>query len=375
MKDFIIIGGGIVGCFIARELTKYDVSVMLLEKEGDLAQVQTTHNSALVHSPVSVPPEKGTLKARLAKEGNAMHREIAPMMDVPVLMNGAYMLAFDKEEMATLIAIEKEAKSRGVEAVRILDRDTVLANEPHLNPDLVGALEMPTAMTADTYILTTRIAMNAEKNGASIHTDTEVLSIDPRNDHFSVHTSKGDFTARHVINAAGVKNAYIAAMVETHVPYSMRPHRGEYYVLAEPWNDLTNHTLFPVPKDHTKGVLVIPQPDGSIRLGPTSTKQDDPDRSVVSSEGLKTVREGVSRLLPEVPFDKTKRTYAGLRSTIDRDDFYIARSLEHENFIHVAGIDSPGVTAAPAIAKHVVEGILDGKHAFRANPDFDPFLI
>lgn len=375
MKDFLIIGGGVVGSFIARELTKYDVSVILVEKEGDLAQVQTTHNSALIHSPVAIPPEKGALKARLAKEGNAMHREIAPALGVPILMNGAYMIAFDEKEMATLIDIEKASESRGVEAVRILDRDTALANEPNLNPDLFGVLEMPTAMTADTYILTTRIAMNAEKNGASIHTDTEVLSIATEDGHFMVHTTNGDFTARHVINAAGVKNADIAAMVESDVPYAMRPHRGEYYVLGSKASAMTHHTLFPVPKDHTKGILAIPQPDGSLRLGPTSTPQDDPDRSVVSSEGLTSVRAGVDKLIPGVPFDKAKRTYAGLRSTIDREDFYIARSHEHETFIHVAGIDSPGITAAPAIARYVAEEILDAKHAFKVNPDFDPFLI
>ncbi|MFW6298701.1 MAG: NAD(P)/FAD-dependent oxidoreductase [Bacillota bacterium] len=374
MFDFLIVGGGIVGTFIARELSQYDVSTLLLEKEADLAQVQTTHNSALVHSPVSIPREKGTLKSRFALEGNRMHREIAVKFGVPVLQNGAYMLAFDEAEMDTLKELQAEANDRGLNP-EILDSKTVLKEEPSLNPNVLGALEMADAMTADTYDYTSKLARNARLNGVRIELNAAVEAIDAKADHFVVTSSKGTFKSRHIINAAGVKNAHIAAMVEDKVPYKMEPHRGEYYVLGPAYKALVGHTLFPVPKKETKGILVIPQPDGTIRLGPTSTYQSDVDNASTTDEGLKEVKDGVNLLVKNVPFDKSERTYAGLRSTIDREDFYIQRSLENPRFIHVAGIDSPGVTAAPAIARYLVEEIIKPDTDLKANETFDPYRL
>ncbi|MFW5892878.1 MAG: NAD(P)/FAD-dependent oxidoreductase [Bacillota bacterium] len=374
MVDFLIVGGGIVGAFIARELAKYDVSTLLLEKEADVAQVQSTHNSALVHSPIAIPPEKGTLKARLAKEGNRMHRTLAVKFGVPVLQNGAYMLAFDEAEMATLKRLHDEALKRGL-MPRLISASAALEEEPSLNPSLLAALAMDDAMTADTYDYAKKIARNATLNGVQFIFGSEVGSIESKKDHFLVKSTTGMYKARHVINAAGIKNAFIAAMVETDVPYRMRPHRGEYYVLGPAYRDLVRHTLFPVPKDDTKGILVIPQPDGSIRLGPTNTFQEALDQAATTDEGLRAIREGVRRMLQNVPVEKAERTYAGLRSTIDQDDFFIRRSLEHPGFIHVAGIDSPGVTAAPAIARYVVDEIVKPGTTLKPNKTFDPYRL
>lgn len=374
MVDFLIVGGGIVGTFIARELSKYDVSTILLEKEEDVAQVQTTHNSALVHSPVAIPPEKGILKARFAQEGNRMHRELAVKFGVPVLQNGAYMLAFNEAEKAALKELQQEAFKRGLNP-RLLDASTVLKEEPFLNPSLLAALEMKEAMTADTYDYTKKIARNAILNGVRFELGSEVESMEPKENYFIVRSSKGSYKARHVINAAGVKNAVIASMVETDVPYRVKPHRGEYYVLGTALKGHVRHTLLPVPKVDTKGILVIPQPDGSIRLGPTHTYQKDLDSVDTTEAGLKEVREGVSQMLESVPEEKPERTYAGLRSTIDQDDFFIRRSLEHPGFIHVAGIDSPGVTAAPAIARYVVDEIIKPGTMLKPNKTFDPYRL
>ena len=374
MDDFLIIGGGITGTFIARELTKYDVSVRLLEKEADLAQIQTTHNSALIHSPVAIPPSKGPLKSRLALKGNRIHQTLAPAFKVPTLQNGAYMCAFDKEQAETLKALKKEADDRGLDASFLSPKEAI-AQEPSLDPDVCAVLLLPDAMTADTYDLVRKLARNAQNNGAVIQTGMRVDAVDCFEDHFVVHTAKKTFKARHLINAAGIMNARVAGMVEKEVPYVMRPHRGEYYVLEGEHRKLVHHTLFPVPGEETKGILVIPQPDGSIRLGPTSEYQTELESAEVTHRGLEKVRRGVNRLLKNVPFEDAKRTYAGLRSTIDKNDFYIARSKEHERFIHVAGIDSPGVTAAPAIAQYVVDELIRPHTLLSKKKAFDPFRI
>ncbi|MFW5892875.1 MAG: NAD(P)/FAD-dependent oxidoreductase [Bacillota bacterium] len=377
MQDYLIIGGGIIGTFIARELAQYDTKVTLLEKEAKLAQMQTTHNSALVHSPVVITPMKGYLKSRFALEGNRMFPELVKKFNIPALTIGAYLLAMDETQMKKAKGLERGAKARGIFDVRVLSGDEMRKEEPNLTDHVVGGLDMPTAMTVDTYALVTRVASNAQLNGASIKTGEAVTSIDAHDDDtFTVHTKQGNaYQTRHIINAAGIKNAHIAAMVETQVPYTMKPRKGEYYVIQPDEGEVVSkRTLFPVPGKITKGVLITPQPDGTVRVGPSAQDQDSTDDDAVTETGLKKVKEDAARRIRHVPYEKTIDTYAGVRSTIDKKDFYIHPSLEKKHFIHVAGTDSPGVPAAPAIARYLIEEILKKQDPLTRKKNADPFI-
>lgn len=359
MYDYVIIGGGVVGNFIAQTLSHYQGKTLLLEKENSLSQVQTTHNSALVHPEVMMPVEKGELKARLGKEGNETYRKLADKLGVPVNRNGALLVARSAEEMVKLEEMVNEARNRGNEDVYFVSKEELQEAEPNLKSDLFGGIKMPTAMSADTTVLTRKAAESALENGAEIKTNKEVSAINHANGVFTVVTSSGDeYQSRFVINAAGAANERIASMVEKEVPYKMQPHRGEYLVLDSSANDFIRHIIYPLPTKKSKGVLIIPQPDGTIRLGPTSAAQDSIERADVTDQGRNEIREEIEKLVDDIPYDKVIREYAGIRSTINQQDFYIQSSHEVERFIHVAGIDSPGVTAAPAIARYVVEEVI-----------------
>jgi glycerol-3-phosphate dehydrogenase len=352
--NIIVIGGGIIGTFIAYEVSK-NHSVTLIEKEHDLSQVQTTHNSALVHSPVLIPPKKGELKAKFTIEGNQFFHDNALKLGVPTLKNGAFLVALNDEEMNQAKEYYEAALKRGIKDVKLLSGAAMKIAEPNLSDEVVGGLDLPTALTADTYILSKTLEAGAIKNQASFIYNEAVSAIKKTEDQFEVSTHQGKtYYADKVINAAGIHAETIASMIEKKVPYKSRPNRGEYYVLKGV-PDLVSKTLFPLPNKITKGILVIPQPDGTIRLGPTSQYQTSLTDDTVSDEGLNQVKEGVLRLLKYVPFDKVVKEYVGIRATIDHDDFYIQESKEVKGFIHVAGIDSPGVTASPAIANYVAK--------------------
>jgi len=357
MIDYLIIGSGVTGSFLAHQIAPHG-SLAVIEKEADVALVQTTHNSALVHSPVLITPDKGHLKATLAKEGNAFYHAHAKRLGVPVLKNGALLIAKTEAEMEEALKIAASAKERGLDEYEILSGPALMMLEPHLNDDVVGGLRLPTAMTADTFKLCQVLKESAMSHGAEFHFKEIVRDIDWVDDHFEVTTNLDTYHAKVVLNAAGVMAEKIAQMIEKEVPYQMRPHRGDYYVLSKDAPAFVSHTLFPMPSKISKGILIIPQPDGTVRLGPTSHLQDALEDDVVSEAGLKEVKDGVDQLVKNIPYDHVERTYVGIRSSTTHKDFYIQRSKEFENFIHVAGIDSPGVTAAPGIARYVAEEIL-----------------
>ncbi|CAM3865557.1 NAD(P)/FAD-dependent oxidoreductase [Alkalicoccus chagannorensis] len=359
MFDYTIIGGGATGTFTALELAQHEGRTLLLEKGEKLSQVQTTHNSALVHPPLMVPPDKGSLKAQLAAEGNLRHHEAAEAWKLPVFRGGALLLARSDAEVGKLEKLKEEAAARGLDDVNLLTRKELFKKEPMLHPDVLAGLEMTSALTADTAALTTRAAAEAEAQGAVVKMNQEVTAIDQKGEGFRLHLASGEtIDTRFLINAAGAGNVRIASMVEEEVPYEMRPHRGEYLVLGPEAKGWTSHILYPIPTKQSKGILIIPQPDGTTRLGPTSVLQKSTEDNPFTEEGEKLIRSEIERMMKFVPYQHVIRRYAGIRSTINQDDFYIQQSKEHPHFIHVAGIDSPGVTAAPAIARYVTEEVL-----------------
>ncbi|QKS69787.1 NAD(P)/FAD-dependent oxidoreductase [Paenalkalicoccus suaedae] len=361
MYTYLVIGGGVIGTFIARELSHHEGEVLLVEKEDALAQVQTKHNSALVHPALMAPPDKGELKSSLAREGNELYHELLKHWDIPVVRHGALLLARSEDEVESLREHLKAGENRGITDTLFLSKEEVKKREPKLCDSVAAGLLMPSAMSANTKALTDMLAQNARLNGADIRKGVEVAAIESLGEGagFRVKSTEGEeFETKYIINAAGIACEKIAGLVESEVPYKTEPNRGEYVVLGPEAKDFVHHIIYPLPTKKSKGVLLIPQPDGTLRLGPTSTDQRSTTDAPVTEEGKASIKNDIDRLVKGVPLQYISHTYAGIRSTIDYGDFYIKPSNEVDGFIHVAGIESPGVTSAPAIARYVVHEVL-----------------
>lgn len=359
MIDYLIIGGGVIGTALARELSHCRGHTVVLEKGRTLSGVQSTHNSALVHPPAMMPPYKGKLKSALGIKGSLLHQTLAERFDVPVFRNGAIATARTEEEIEKLRRLKQQSETDGIDTITWLSREEMFEREPNLHQALKGGLYMPEAMSADTSVLTERLASNARRNGAGIYTNTEVTALKKTSTGFEVQTKAGVvFQSRIVINAAGAAAGFIAGMIEEQVPFEPVSRRGEYVVLGKQASGFINHIIYPPPTSRTKGVLIIPQPDGTIRLGPTDTEQKSFHSSLPTEAGINQIRNEVNLLVEEIPYDLEERYYSGIRSSITDPDFYIRPSKTYLRLIHLAGLDSPGVTASPAIASYVVTDIL-----------------
>ena len=369
--DFLIIGAGISGAAIARELSKYDVKIALLDKENDVASHATLANSAIIHS--GYDPVPGTLKAKLNVEGNKLYDDYEKELEIPLLKNGAFMAAHDPYEEETLERYLLRATKNGVPGVEIIDGDEARKLEPNLADSVTKVLNLPTTKVTYPWEVALALVENAIDNGAHFFKNNEVNAIYKDEDYFTVKTKDGSrYKARYVINAAGAYAAKVAGLAEEAPPYKINPRRGEYFVLDRRVKGFLTRTLYPTPSEKGKGVLLIPQYHGNILVGPNSEPQSALDDVGTTKSGLSFVREGASQLAKNIPFHKNIRTFAGVRASSTHKDFYIKESFEKENFIHVAGIESPGLTAAPAIAKYVVEEIILKKETLPKNENFNP---
>ena len=369
MYDFIIIGAGVTGTNIARMLSKYQLKTMVLDKESDIGNGATLANSAIVHS--GHDPKEDTLKAKLCVRGNALYHELEKNLHVPLLHNGAYLVASDEESEAQLDTLFNRAKYNGVH-VEFVPLEVAFKEEPNLARDTTRVLSLPSTKITYPWEVALACMENAVANGAHYKGDQTVSSIEKTEYGFIVKTEEGaEYQTHHVINAAGVYAQKIAEMVEQRVPYKINPRKGEYYVLDRRVKGFVKRTIYPVPSVRGKGVLLVPQIHGNILVGPNAEEQPQLDDYSNSPEGLRWVRNEATRIVHNIPFDQVIRTFSGIRPSIDRYDFYIEESVEVEGFFHVAGIDSPGLTAAPAIAEYFEE-ILKGKMRLVRNENFDP---
>ncbi len=370
MYDFIIIGAGITGTMIARELSRYKTSVLVLEKENDVGNHATLANSAILHS--GHDPKHGTMKARFCVEGNRLYDDLEAELGIPILKTGGLVLAKSEEETRILKKLKKNAEANKVPGVCLLGRESLLEKERRISDAVVMGLEVPTTSVTYPWEVALRAMENAIDNGVEFEKNETVRAIERTGDSLSVKTRNHTYKAKTVINAAGAFAGEIAAMIEDRVPYTVTPRRGEYLVLDRRVKGFISHTLYPVPGRKGKGTLLVPQVHGNILIGPTSVFQDALDEAPTTADGLAEIRRKANKLVSDIPFDKVIRTFAGIRASIDKKDFHIARSKEETDFIHVAGIDSPGLTAAPAIAKYVVETIIMKKTPLEKDPGFNP---
>ncbi len=356
LYDFVVIGSGIVGANIVRELAKYSLSILLLEKESDVVNGQTLANSGIIHS--GHDPLEGTLKAQLCVEGNALAHKLSKELDFHLLECGGLVLAFSKEEEVTLHELYNNALANHVPHVKLLDRRELLKREPNINKDVLMGLDLPTTTVCSPWEMALASVENAILNGVEVKVDSRVDEIKYIDDHYEITVNgNSKIHTSRIINAAGINSEVIARLVEEDVEFKIKPRRGEYFTLDPKNKGFFNSVLYPLPTSLGKGVLITPQVHGETLVGPTSEDISDGRENLVTSEGLHKIITDAKRISPNIPFGTNIRNFAGVRAKSSYEDFYIKESKTCQGFYHVAGIDSPGLTAAPAIANYLIEMI------------------
>ncbi len=372
MYDYVIIGAGIIGSSIARELSKYKVKGIVLERENDVANVQTLANSAIIHAGHNPKPD--TLKAKLNILGNKLYDIWEKELEIPLLRTGAYIAAHNKKEEETLEYYFENAKKNNVPDIAILDYDTAKITEPNLAHNITKVLTMPSTKVTYPWEVAFACMENAIDNGFEYRDNAEVTSIKKENDHYVILINeKEKILSKEIINATGVDSDDVAKMIDKDVEFKITPRKGEYFVLDNRVKGFVNHVLYPLPSESGKGVLLTPQVHGEILVGPNSVFVKDKHRTDVSFEGLEYVKKNAPLLADDIPFHKIIRSFAGVRATSDYDDFYIQESKENKGIYHLGGIESPGLSAAPAIAIYLIEEVVKVHQKYDKKTDFNPF--
>ena len=356
MYDITIIGAGISGCFIAHDLSKYQLKILCIDRENDIANETTMANSAIIHT--GYDPEDNTLKAELNVKGARMYESICKDLDLSYKKCGSLLVACSNEEEEILKTLQARANKRDVRN-NYLDKDALHKMEANLSDNVLSGIEFPD--TAIIYPWEYAIALMEEAmlNGIELKLNEEVEAIEYLDNHFEISTQKGKYASRFVINAAGCGAEKVASLLEES-PYHINLRRGEYYVLSKNAKDYVNHIIFPTPSKLGKGVLVVPTVHDNILLGPNSEIIDDFDLSVTKN-GLDYINSQLSKTMKNVPYREIIRSYSGLRASGNNGDFYIKSSTNYPNFIHVACIDSPGLASSPAISKYVIDNFIKDK--------------
>lgn len=360
MYDIIIIGAGIVGTILAKDLLQFHCKVALLDKENDVANGATNANSAIIHT--GYDPEDDTLKAKLNVEGARMYESLCEELHCKYKTVGAFIVACGEEEEKHLDVLADRAKRRNI-PFEWLSGDQAREKEKNLSLSVTKALNFYTTAVVYPWQISEACAEVAVNNGVELLLNHEVIGINQSQDCYIVHTSSGDLETKMIINASGIYADQIHKMVSKEIKYEMKPKRGEYYVLD---NDISfvEHIIFPVPSKKGKGVLAVPTVYGNTLLGPNSELQDD---TGTSRDGLAYVKENIQKTMQNVPYQKVIRTFAGLRPSSTSKDFIIEEVIP--NFIDVASIESPGLASAPAIAKYVIENFVSKRISLENNPD------
>ncbi len=355
--DVVIIGAGITGSTIAREVSRYDLDVTVVEKNFDVAFGSPTKaNSGIIHAGYDDTP--GTVKAALCSKGNALWHKIAPQIDAPLRENGSLVVALNEEEVKVLKELKERGIQNGVPGLEIIEgHEELLKKEPNLNGEAIAALYASTAAITSPYELAIAMAENAMENHVEFLFDTKVTNLEVKKGELrSVQTSKGRIEANYAVNAAGLQADEVSRMAGID-RFTIRPRKGEYYIIDNLLAGFVQQTLFPVPTPLGKGILVTSTIDGHILIGPNSTEVECKSDSATTSRGLSEVFSGALRLVPRLAEKKNHiiANFCGLRPESDADDFIIEGYDEVRGFINAGGIKSPGLTAAPAVAQVVID--------------------
>lgn len=369
MYDAVIIGGGVVGAFTARALCRRKLKICVIEKNTDVATGASGANSGIVHGGFDAPT--GSLKALYNRLGNPMLKKAAAELGVKCGENGSLVVASGEKEERILHELSERGRANGIEKLSFLSGDEARALEPSLNPKITLALRSETAGIVCPYELTIAAIGNAMDNGVELKTGCEVTDIKKIEGGYAVFDKSGGETrTKTVVNCAGIAADKIANMLGD-CSFRIGARRGEYLLLDRSAFGLVYHTVFGVPDERGKGVLLTPTVDGNILIGPTSVNQDDRDDNSVKSDGIEYIKQTSRRLSEKIPFGATITSFAGIRAYSDRHDFIIERSAVEKGLINVAGIESPGLSASPAIGEKAAELTIEALGGAEINPDYN----
>lgn len=352
MYDAVIVGGGAVGCAVARWLSRYRLRICLVERGEDVCVGTSKANSAICHAGFDAPV--GSAKARFNVEGSRMMEELSQQLDFPYRRCGALVLCFDETDIPRLEELKSRGERNGVEGLVVLNREALRRQEPRVAPEAVAALYAPTSAIICPFGMTIALAENAAANGCDFRFNTEVWHIRREDGHFLLETSQGVLESRVVIAAAGVHGDTLHnQLCETKL--TIVPRRGEYCLLDRRDGELVQHTIFQLPSAMGKGVLVSPTVHGNLLVGPTAEDQTDRDCTATTAVGLRRVTETAARSVPNLPMRDVITSFAGLRAHLvdGDDDFIVGESAD--GFFEAVGIESPGLSSAPAIGQYLAE--------------------
>lgn len=352
MYDVIIIGGGVSGTASARELSRYKGKFCLLEKEEDLCCGTSKANSGIVHAGYDALED--SLMAKLNVLGNEKMENLSRELDFPFKRTGSLVLCFSPEDMPSLQLLYDRGIANGVKNLRILSREEVLEMEPNVSDEVYAALYAPTAGIVCPFEMNLAFGENAYENGVEFHFDTEVIRLTKIEEGYRIFTNKGEFETKCIVNAAGVYADKFHNMV-SEKKIHITPRKGEYCLLDKSAGAHVSRTVFALPGKEGKGVLVTPTVHGNLLIGPTATDIEEKEGTNTTGNGLAQVIKKAGRNVKNLPLRQVITSFAGLRAHEDRQEFIIEEAADAPGFIDCAGIESPGLTSAPAIGERVAE--------------------
>ena len=347
--DILVIGAGITGCAVARALSRFQCSVGVLDRACDVAEGATKANSGIVHAGYDAMP--GTQKAYYNVRGAAMYPALCRELGVPYRQNGSLVIGFDEKEKQHLAELKARGEQNGVQGLELLDREAALRLQPNLNPEAYAALRVPTGAIVSPYELAFALADDAALNGVIFAFDQEVTSLTREPDGmFAVRTGSGVLRCRALVNCAGASGAALHNLLSEDKK-TMVNRRGQYYLLDRAAEQPFDMTVFQCPSEMGKGVLVTPTVHGNLLLGPTAEDVEDPMDTATTAEGLAQILKKASRTWPGLSTRTNITNFSGIRAHLTTDDFIVGPCADVPGLFEAIGIESPGLSSAPAIAE------------------------
>lgn len=357
MLDVIVIGAGVMGAAVSRELSKYKLNIMVLDKENDVSNGTSKANSAIVHA--GYDAKEGTLMAKYNVLGAGMYESLCKEIGAPYKNVGSYVLAFSEEERKHIEKLYQRGLTNGVPQMEILEKDEILRREPNINKNVVAALYAGSAGIVGPWEFTIKLLENAALNGTEVLVDAEVSNIEKLQDGYKVILKDGrTFETKVVINAAGVYADKINDMVSKN-HFDIHPRIGEYYVLDKVQGKLTNSVLFQCPTIMGKGILVTKTVHGNIMVGPTAEDVESKDYVGTTTHGLDDIRRQAEKTISGINYRDSIRNFTGIRAESSTGDFIIGEVSDAPNFFNIAGTKSPGLSSAPAIGVDVAKMVVE----------------
>lgn len=355
--DVIVIGAGVTGAAVARELSRYQTEVCVLEKEEDVCCGTSKANSAIIHAGYDCEP--GSNMAKMNVRGNEMMDQLCKDLDIPFKRNGSLVVCIHEELLPGLKDLYDRGVKNGVPGMKLLTREEALEMEPNISDDVKGALYAETAGIICPFKLNIAMAENANVNDVDFRFNTRVEKLERKEDGlWHIRTNNGEYTAKYVVNAAGVYADVFHNMVSSQ-KINIIERRGEYYLLDRTVGDHVSHTIFPQPTKYGKGILVAPTVHGNLLVGPTAIDQEDKDATNTTQFGLNEISAKASENVKNLPLRSVITSFSGLRAHEDHHEFILGEVKDAPGFIDCAGIESPGLTSSPAIGEYIANLLRD----------------